>query len=136
VVSQDDLEQLAAGVRALNARDVEALAGVLHEDCEWRPAVTAGGALERSVYRGPEGLARYMEDLDEVFTDTHQETISLEPAGSDRVLYEGRVTARGRASGVPLDVQIWAVWEFRDGKAYRGTAYLSRAEAVGALGQP
>jgi ketosteroid isomerase-like protein len=135
VVSRDNVELVAAALEALNARDTEAAARLLHEDVEWRPLLTAGGALEGSVYRGPESVARYMEDLDEVFLDTHIETISLESAAPDRVLFEGRVTARGRESGVPLDVQIWAAWEIRDGKGHRGTAYWSRAEALDALGE-
>ena len=44
------------------------------------------------------------------------------------------MTARGRASGINLDVPIWAVWEFRDGKVLRGTAYLNEAQALEALG--
>src|SRR5947209_8495259 len=126
---------LAAALQALNARDTDALRQFMHEDAEWRPALTAGGALERSVYRGPQGAAKYMQDLDEVFVGTRVETISFTPVPPDRVLFEGRVTARGRESGVPLDVQIWSVWEFRGRKVYRGNAYLSRAEALAALEQ-
>ena len=133
VVSRDNVELVAAALGTLNARDAEAAARHMHEDVEWRPLLS--GALEGSVYRGREGMVRYADDLDEVFLDTHAEPISLEPVAPDRVLLGTRVTARGRESGVPLDVQIWSVWEVRDGKLYRGTAYWSRAEALGALGE-
>jgi ketosteroid isomerase-like protein len=129
----NNVDLLAEALRALNARDPEALQRLMHPDAEWRPALTAGGALEGTVYQGPQGPARYMEDLDDVFADTRVETTGVEEVAPDRVLWWGRVTARGRESGIPLDVEIWSLWEFRDGKVYRGDAFRSRAEAWAAL---
>ena len=57
----------------------------------------------------------------------------LEPI-PNHVLFGGRVTACGRKSGVPLDERIWAIWELRDGRLLRGTAYRSRADALEAVG--
>ncbi len=44
------------------------------------------------------------------------------------------VIARGSASGIPLDVPIWGLWEIRDGKLIRGYAFLSEQEALKAAG--
>lgn len=41
---------------------------------------------------------------------------------------------RGRASGVPLNVPIWAVFTVSEGKMLRGTAYRSEEEARDAAG--
>ena len=133
-MSQENVEVLARGIHALNARDRETLAGLLHEDAEWRPVLTAGGHLERTVYRGVDGMARYLDDLDAEFADTQITIEDLDAIDDARVLYRGRVVARGRASGVALDVPIWAVWEFRDGRVWRGTAFRHEAEALEAVG--
>jgi hypothetical protein len=82
---RDNVEVLAEAVRALNARDLETIQRLTAPDFEWRPAITVGGALEQSVYRGPDGVARYMEDLDEVFVNTQIEPVGFEtPAPQSR----------------------------------------------------
>ncbi|MEO7196855.1 MAG: hypothetical protein ABIZ50_00105, partial [Solirubrobacterales bacterium] len=63
-MSQANIELMATAINALMERDADALDGVFHEDVEWRPSLTAGGAVERAVYRGPAGMAQYLEDVD------------------------------------------------------------------------
>jgi ketosteroid isomerase-like protein len=133
-MSRENVEIVAALVAALDARDLAAAAAFVGEDFEWRPALTAGGDLERVVYRGEAGMAQYVEDLDTLLADTRFHAESLEPAGPDRVLFQGRVTARGRQSGVRLDVPIWAVFQLRDAKLTLGAGYLNQAEALEAAG--
>ena len=133
-MSQENVEVLRQGIRALNARDRGALARIMCEDAEWRPALTAGGHLEGAVYRGVDGIARYFDDLDAEFDNTYVKIESLEPIDGDRVFFRGRVHAQGKASGMNLDVPIWAVWELRERKIQRGIAFLNEAEALEAVG--
>jgi ketosteroid isomerase-like protein len=133
-MSQENVEVLRQGIRALNARDRAALARIMREDVEWRPALTAGGHLEGAVYRGVDGIARYFDDLDAEFDDTYVNVESLEPLDGERVFFRGRVHAQGKASGMKLDVPIWAVWELRERKIQRGIAFLNEAEALEAVG--
>jgi ketosteroid isomerase-like protein len=133
-MSQENLEVLRQGIRALNARDRGALAQIMREDAEWRPALTAGGHLEGAVYRGHDGIARYFDDLDAEFDNTDVSTERLESIDGDRVFFHGRVRAQGKASGINLDVPIWAVWELRGRKIQRGIAFLNEAEALEAAG--
>lgn len=129
-MSRDNVEVLRRGIAALKDRDRSALVPLTHEDMEWRPALTAGGALEGAVYRGVDGMLRYLDDLDAEFVDTDIAIEALEPIDEQRVLYSGRVVAQGRASGIKLDVPIWSLWELCDGKLWRGVAFLSREEAL------
>jgi ketosteroid isomerase-like protein len=133
-MSQENVEVLRQGIRALNARDRAALAQIMREDAEWRPALTAGGHLEGAVYRGVDGIARYFDDLDAEFDNTDVEVETLEPIDGDRVFFSGRVHAQGKASGINLDVPIWAVWELRERKIQRGIAFLNEADALEAAG--
>ena len=79
-------------------------------------------------------MIRYLSDLDAEFVDTQIAVERLEAIGPSRVFFRGRVTARGRASGINLDVPIWALWEVHEGKVLRGTAFLNEADALEAVG--
>ena len=132
-MSQENVEVMRRAFEGLNARSAEAMEQLCAPDGEWRPVLTAGGDLEHPVYRGPAGMVQYWTDLDELFEGTEVQVEELEPMGPDHVLFSGRVTARGRKSGVPLDERIWAIWELRDGKLLHGAAYRSREEALEAV---
>lgn len=133
-MSQANVEIMRLGIAALNARRVEDIERLVAPGSEWRPILTAGGDLERPVYRGAAGMIQYMTDLDELFEGTQVHIEDLELISPDHVLFAGRVTARGRKSGVPIDERLWAVWELRDGKIIRGTAHRTRAEAIEVAG--
>lgn len=132
MVSKENVEVLAAAIDAVNARDVSRVEALV--DVEWQPALTAGGAVEGTVYRGKPGMRKYIEDVDSGFDEVRLEVQGFDPVGSDRVLYRGRLIARGSASGVSLDVSIWGLWEIRDGKLFRGEGFLSKQEALEAAG--
>jgi ketosteroid isomerase-like protein len=133
-MSQENVEVMRRVFESLNARSAETMEQLVTPDAEWRPVLTAGGDLERRVYRGSAGIVQYWTDLDELFEGTEVQVEEVEPIGQDHVLFGGRVIARGRKSGVPLDERIWALFELRDRKFFRGTAYRSRADALEAVG--
>jgi hypothetical protein len=133
-MSQENVEVVRLVIEALNARDSGPVRNLFVAEGEWRPILTAGGDLERHVYRGPEGIEEYWTDLDDLFAETEIHVGSLDPVGRDCVLFSGHVTARGRTSGVPLDQPIWGLFEVRRGHLVRGTAYRSREEALQAVG--
>ena len=132
----ENLEAVRRALDALARRDSANLEEIFAEDGEWRPLLTAGGELERPVYRGPNAMGKYFADLDDLFEDTVIHIDNLDAVGPHRVLFCGRVTARGRGSGVPVDEHIWAVYEVHHGKLTRGTAHRSLDEAVEAAGLP
>ena len=47
-MSQENVEALARGIRALNERDRETMARLMHENAEWRPVLTAA-----DIWKGP-----------------------------------------------------------------------------------
>jgi ketosteroid isomerase-like protein len=133
-MSRENVEVARRAFEEMNARNAEAIGDLVTPDVEWRPVLTAGGDLEAPVYRGTAGIVQYWTDLDELFENTQVQVEDLAPIGPSHVLFGGRVTARGRKSGVPLDEHIWALWELRNGRLYRGAAFRSRAEAIAATG--
>jgi ketosteroid isomerase-like protein len=86
------------------------------------------------VYRGVEGFKRWVENVDEVWERFEAELEEIVD-GADRVVSAVRMSGRGRGSGVEVDMRVFQVWHFREGKLVRLTGgYRDRAEALEAAG--
>jgi uncharacterized protein len=130
-MSQENVETVRRLFPAFNRRDIDALLEPLDPHVEWVPIMAA---LEGRVYRGHEGVRRWIEDLDEyweLFEVDSQELIDL----GDRVLVLGCWRARGRVSGVGLDNEpgTWLL-HFKAAKVVRMQTYTDRAEGLKAAG--
>jgi ketosteroid isomerase-like protein len=116
---------------AASRRDIPALLACLDSEVE---AVPLGAAMESRVYRGHEGVAGWLER--EVWAT--YETFEVHPdetqAVGERLLVFGHWIARGRESGVELDVRASWVVDVRDGKIIRWQTYTDRDEALAAVG--
>ena len=55
---------MEAAISGLNARDTRVVDALFDDEVEWRPAVTAGGAVEGSVYRGKAGMEGLLTEMD------------------------------------------------------------------------
>jgi ketosteroid isomerase-like protein len=128
-MSQENVEIALALHAASNRRDVSAFLELLDPKVEWIP-ITA--ALEGRVYRGPEAVRQWWEELeaDWEFFEVHPE--DYRDLGN-RVLLLGHWRARGRASGIELENQAasW-LYEIRDGKIVRMQTFTDRTEALAA----
>ena len=133
-MSQENVRIMASAIDALNARDVSLIERLVDDELEWRPARSAGGAIEGTVYRGKPGMRQYLEDVHSGFEELVFDIKSIESVDADRVFYFGRLIARGSASGVPLDVPVWGLWKVRNGKLIRGEGFLSESEVLEAAG--
>jgi ketosteroid isomerase-like protein len=130
-MSQENLEIPRRLIEAYGRGDIPAFLELLHPEVEWIPIMAA---LEGRVYRGREGVRRWLEELGrhwEYFQPCYEEYHDL----GDRVLIFGRWRARGRASGVELENQpaTW-LYEIKDGKAIWMRTFTDRAEALQAAG--
>jgi ketosteroid isomerase-like protein len=89
------------------------------------------------VLRGPEQMrAWYEREVAEIWEGgrTGLQPEELIEAG-DKVLAFVRTSGRGKASGVPVEVHVWNVWTFRDGKPVEWTYFgEDRAAALEAAG--
>jgi ketosteroid isomerase-like protein len=99
-MSTKDVETIQEGVAALNRGDVDAVAATLVPDVELVPL---RAVLDGSVYRGHEGLRRWLDDMGEDWSQfelTLQEVRELRPGC---VLVRATIRLRGRSSGVAVD---------------------------------
>ena len=88
-----------------------------------------------TVFRGRQGIRDYFAWLAEAFEEFRSEVEEIIDAGEDRVVALLIASARGKASGVPLDDQRFAiVFTFQGKRIARADSYLTRAEALEAAG--
>ena len=131
-MSQENLEVVKRVVESVNERDVDRYLSCCTDDIQVRtPWAEVGG-----VYEGPDGIRRYFTDLGDTSPDFHLTIERLEPVGLDRVLGLLRVTASGRASGIPAasETPTALIYDLVDGKIRRIRIFLDRDEALEVAG--
>lgn len=129
-MSQQNVDLVERLLDAFNRRDVKAFTELTTPDFEW---VTSMMAVEGEVFLGREGIETYfarMRDSWEEFLAVADELRDL----GDQVLWRGRVKARGRVSGVPVDAPLDVLYDFREGSISRMHSFLDRDEALRAAG--
>ena len=82
------------------------------------------------VFRGREGLKRWIGSIREIWDEWRMEPERFLPA-DDRVVVLIRIIARGHLSGVELDRETAHIWTVADGRVTRCEVYFDRSEALG-----
>ena len=112
------------------AGDLDALLEAFHPDAEY---VNPPEAIEGGTRHGVAELRSMWTSLHELFQLDSVELTELReaPAG---VLALARFRGRGRAGGVPVDVQQYHVIALRDGRISRIAWFTERDDALAAAG--
>ena len=122
-------------VEAYNRRDLDAVVINYPPDLEsppYREFVEAG--LAEPCYRGPSGYRAYIADTYEVWgNDVRLELTELIDLG-DRVVTLADMPMRAQASGIPLAQTYAGVSTLKEGRVIRQQDYLTRAQALEAVG--
>ena len=119
---------VAAAKRIYEARsrwDVEAVLEEFDPDATWRPHLaTLGG----NPIRGHDGIRAYMASLQEDWIGFRHEPEEFIDAG-DQVVALLHTYARGRESGVDVEMPVAHVLTFEGGKCLGYVSYGDRAKA-------
>jgi len=118
-MSQENVETVRRSFEAFNARDVDALVDLSTPDSEWLPF---RAQLEGMVYRGHEGIRRFVGDMDDDWEGFRIDPVDFHDR-DERVAVVGRVTALGRGSSVEIDSRAGFVFELRDARICRLVSY-------------
>jgi uncharacterized protein len=129
-MSKENVEIIAAGVRAYNDGDLDGLLAVLDPDAELVPMQSL---LEGGSYRGHEGVRRLFAEMGEEWSAFEIHPDAYREAG-DRVLLLAHFQVLGRASGMEASTPAAWVFECREGKIIRMRAYSDQEEAMQAVG--
>jgi ketosteroid isomerase-like protein len=133
-MSQENVELHERAVAALNARDIsdETAAEILAPDYRIENTSTA---VTDKTYLGAEGAREWITDFLEAFQEGARYEIEENIAdGDDFVVALVRLVGHGARSGAPLVLRWVTVTWIRDRKMTRAVGYLSRREALTAVG--
>jgi ketosteroid isomerase-like protein len=117
-------------VAAFNRRDMSLAVADFHPDVELDEWQEAPGAR---TYRGAEGVQAALDSWFETWEWMMVDIQELREVG-DRVLFTLHQRAKGRGSGIEIEITSWNVYTFRDGKVTRMQLFTSREPAFEAAG--
>lgn len=129
-MSAEDVETIRTGIEAYNAKDVD---GLLRTADDQVVLIPLRSLLEGGEYRGPDGLRRFMADMDEDWSERAIEVDEVRDL-EDRVLVLGDFHGVGRASGAEVRYPVAWLCEMRDGKLAHMRAFSDRETALRELG--
>jgi ketosteroid isomerase-like protein len=128
-MARDPVDVVREVSAAFNSGDIERIIAMM--DPAFEAAVPAQFSAEPDTYRGHEGIRRYFESFQDAMEDIRFEELELRVV-EPYVVVDVRVTARGRATGIPVEQRIAQVWTVRDGKALQVRNFASFADALAA----
>jgi ketosteroid isomerase-like protein len=131
-MSQENVELALRALDAFTRRDVDAVDDLVSPDVVWEENPELPGL--REVYRGRAEVREWMVAVLEVFEHLDVEVVELTELGDARVFAEILLTARGRGSGVPVELRFWTVLWFAESKITRREVSWSRDQALEAAG--
>ena len=135
-MSQEHIDLIRRGFEAFNRGDWDAALQFVDEDVVWG-AYLASMDGERVIF-GHESLRRtwqaQREDLGG--EDFKIEARGIRDLGAGSLIVQLRVTGRGSASGVPVELEYVQLWTIRSGRVVRLDNFASEAEALEAAGLP
>jgi len=124
----EDAEVIRRAWAAISRRDIPGWLAEMQPDIV---AVPLGADLEGRSYRGHDGVVNWLDN--EIYAA--YETFEVHPeeireVGGGRFLVFGHWIARGRESGVDLDIAASWVVDVRDGKIAWWQTYTDRERAI------
>jgi ketosteroid isomerase-like protein len=128
-MSQENVETTRRSFEAFNRRDVDQLISLCDPDCEWLPF---RAQLEGISYRGHDGVRRFLNDMDDDWSEFRIDPLDLHQR-DERVVAIGRVRALGRG-GTDIDFVAGFVIQLRDGRITQVTSHSDPEEALEAVG--
>ena len=127
-MSQENVEIVRGAFDAFQEGDFSRITDLMAHDL-----VTYRADPDGATYHGKEGFLRATAEWTEDFSEWSvipEEFIDAE----DRVLVRVRQTARGEASGIPVEGDFWFVIEMRGGRVAKVGFYVRRGQALEAAG--
>jgi ketosteroid isomerase-like protein len=131
-MSRENVEIVRAAYDAWNRGDLQSVLDRLHPELEWEENPDVYPGLDRS-YRGHAGFLKRQRDAFDIWEWFRVEEQDFIDAGEHVVVFL-RLMGKGRYSGIEVEMRVYDVFTFRDGKVARHRLYANRAEALEAVG--
>lgn len=127
--SDERLALLQAGIEAFNRGDTDFTLAILADDVECR---VGPNLVNSGTYIGHEGYLEMVGAWGEAWESITAKAVTAEDVENDHLLVEIHQEAVGAGSGVPVEMDLYWLFRFVDGKVTRFHLYADRAEAVAA----
>jgi ketosteroid isomerase-like protein len=131
LVSKENVEIVQRCYELWDERDWAAITELLHQDFELD---LSRNIFNPDIYLGRTGLEKYQSGVDDVWEGLRLMPTELIDAGAN-VVAAITIRAKGKGSGVEVEMQAFNVWTVDDSKVVRVVGgYLDRSEALAAVG--
>jgi ketosteroid isomerase-like protein len=130
-MGRDNIKLAREVMDALSGGDYARLVALADPEVEWRSFFAELG--EGGVYRGLEGMRRYLDDLADAWEIVRAD-VDDEVGVGDVVLLVGRIHYRGKGSGAEDETPAGWMLKFRQGKVVRFRAFREPEKALEAAG--
>jgi ketosteroid isomerase-like protein len=131
-MSQENVEVVRSAFDAWNRGDLDSVLAHLDADVEWEENPDVYPGLDR-VYRGHAGFLKRQRDAFDAWEWFRVEDQEFIDAG-DYVVAALRLKAKGRHSGIEVEMSVCDCFTFRDEKVVRHRVFTDRDEALKAVG--
>jgi ketosteroid isomerase-like protein len=121
-----NVDVVRTALDAFTRGDTETALGLVHPEIVSRRIAPLP---DPHAYHGPEGVLEMYADWTADFGEFELDPLEPEEVG-ERVLIGLHQTARGRASGVPVEGTYWFLMTVEDGLITRQDAYATREQAL------
>ena len=121
---------LDRGYAAFNRGDHDTLFELMEPDFVWHEALEVPG---RKAAIGRDEFAGYMRGFERMWEDFGFEILEVDEVSDELALARMRAHGRGRASGEQMELEIFHLWRFRNGRVARMDAFLDEGAARDAL---
>jgi ketosteroid isomerase-like protein len=132
-MSEENVEACKRAFEVIERLDVEAGLEYVDPEIVFQSAIVSGA--EGTTFRGYDGLRQWAAESEAAFDELRTVPEEFRDLG-DNVLILGRVSARGRGSGVAVESPAAFLCTLRDGRLVHVRGYLDWDEALEAAGKP
>jgi ketosteroid isomerase-like protein len=109
-------------IEAISRRDSATLVALSTPDATIRPL---RAALEDTIYRGPDGVNQWMDDIDEIWAELTIDVHEISEPEPGTVVARVTLAGRGHESNVPTQMPVELVAELRDGLVAHATTVIT-----------
>ena len=126
-------ELVRGGIEAFNRGDVAAVMKLLDERVE---SHVGPGLANTGTWHGREGYVRMVTAWGEAWAEIELRIVGLETPDDGHAVAEVHQRAVGAASGVPVEMTVFFMFEIRGERLLRLHLYADRDAAARAVGEP
>ena len=119
-----------AAVAAFMSGDFDRTVAALPKDLEYH---SLQQDPESAVHRGPEAVKRWVRRLSDYFEEWRIDILGFEQPTRAAVLASYVLRGTSRSAGVPVDIQVFELWEFDGTQPVRARQFATREEAFAAV---